>query len=172
MTVRIALASLVIVAAAMTYPWQTDTGRIALGVAAAVVIAVFAWWRGQFVTTWLARRFAVWRRNHSQARPRPDDVVTALIRVDDPAGTGLSLPLLAGYLERYGVRCRHVRVTSHDRGGSRTTWVGVTIAAIDNLVALQARSPRLPLASTLMPLAQAGADDDVIQVPLEAVGYE
>lgn len=28
------------------------------------------------------------------------------------------------------------------------------------------------LASTLMPLVQAGADDDVIQVPLEAVGYE
>ena len=71
MTVRIALALLFIVPAAMAYPWESDIDWWVLGVAIAVVIVVFAWWRGLFVTTMIGRRLAVWRRNHpSRSRRR------------------------------------------------------------------------------------------------------
>ena len=63
MTARITLALMVIVPAVMTYPWHTTTHKWVLGTAVGVLVIVFAWWRGLFVTTMLARRFAVWLRN-------------------------------------------------------------------------------------------------------------
>lgn len=148
MTIRIALALLVIVAAVMTYPWQTVPDRWVLGVAIAVVIIVFAWWRGLFATTMLARRLSVFRRNHSSPPKRTVSRVQVLLEVEDPRGVGLSLPLVAGYVERFGVKCDNVRVTSRDQVGERTTWIGLTLEAKDNLAALQARSPELPLYDT------------------------
>ena len=148
MTLRIALALFAIVAAAMAYPWQSNTDYWILGVAIAVVVIVFAWWRGLFLTTMIGRRLAVWRRNHSKPKVRPSDRTTVLLRVDDPAGVGLPLPLVAGYTERFGIRCDKVRVTSVDVGGARTTWIGLTLSARDNLAALQARSADLPLTET------------------------
>ncbi|KUH94955.1 type VII secretion protein EccE [Mycobacterium sp. IS-1556] len=148
MTVRIALASLAVVLAAMAYPWESTTDWWILGIAAAVVVVVFAWWRGQFVTTMIGRRVAVWRRNHSKPKAQRPDQATVVLRVDGPAGVDVSLPLLAGYVERFGVRSEKVRVTNLDQDGVRTTWISLTLDAKANLVALQARSPELPLHDT------------------------
>lgn len=149
MTIRIALALLVIVPAAMAYPWQSNTDWWLLGVATAVVVVVFAWWRGQFVTTMIARRLAVFRRNHSKLKAQDPNRATVVVRVEDPAGVGLSLPLVAGYVERFGVRSEKVRITSRTQGGMHTTWVSLTVDAAANLAALQARSPQLPLRDTV-----------------------
>jgi type VII secretion protein EccE len=147
MTIRIALVLLVIAAAALAYPWQTNTDWWVLGIAAGVLIVVLAWWRGQFLTTTLARRFAV-LRNRAKPAPQDPNQATVVVRVEDPAGVGLALPVVAGYVERFGVRSEKVRVTSRVLGGVRTTWISVTIDATSNLVALQARSPELPLRET------------------------
>lgn len=148
MTVRIALAALAVVLAAMAYPWESTTDWWILGIGAAVVVTVFAWWRGQFVTTMVARRLAVWRRNHSEPDMEDPNQVTVVLRVDDPAGIGVPLPLVAGYVERFGVRSEKVRVTTHHHDGVETTWISLTVDARSNLAALQARSAELPLADT------------------------
>jgi type VII secretion protein EccE len=147
-TIRIALALLFIVPAAMAYPWQSDIDWWLLGIAIGVTLVVFAWWRGLFVTNMIGRRLAVWRRNHSKPKSAASDGVTVVLRVDDPADVGLSLPLVAGYVERFGVRCEKVRVTNLDDGGARTTWIGLTLSATENLAALGARSAELPLRDT------------------------
>jgi type VII secretion protein EccE len=144
-TFRIALALLVIVPAAMAYPWQSETDRWLLGVAAGVLIVVFAWWRGQFVTTIIGRWLAMFRRNRSKPTAPDPNRVTAVLRVEDSSGVGVPLPLLAGYVERFGIRCEKVRVTSRSVGATRTTWISLTLDAVTNLAALQARSPDLPL---------------------------
>ncbi|KUI35997.1 type VII secretion protein EccE [Mycobacterium sp. IS-1590] len=148
MTVRIALASLAVVLAAMAYPWETNTDWWIFGIAVAVVVIVFAWWRGQFVTNMIGRRLAVFRRNHSKPKPQSAKQVTVVLRVDDPSGFGVPLPLVAGYVERFGVRSEKVRVTNRDVDGVATTWITLTLDAETNLAALQARSPELPLRET------------------------
>lgn len=168
MTIRLALALLAVVAAAMAYPWASITERWVLGVAVAVVVVVFAWWRGLFLTTRVARRFGVWRRNHSKPKPQPSNEATVLLRIDDPNGVGLSLPLVAGYVERFGVRCQKVRVTSRDQAGVRTTWISMTLNAADNLTALLARSPELPLLATTEVVGRRLADH-LRETGLEAV---
>ena len=158
MTVRMMIALLFIVPAAMAYPWETTGRRWILAAAIAVVVVLFAWWRGLFVTDIVGRMVAVWRRNHSTPRPVASNEATVLLRVDDPAGVGLSLPLVAGYVERFGVRCQKVRVTSRDQAGARTTWISMTIDAAENLAALQARSPELPLLATTEVVGRRLAD--------------
>lgn len=158
MTIRLALTLLAIVAAAMAYPFDSTTDRWVLGVAVAVVVAVFARWGGLFLTTRLARHIAVWRRNHSTPKLQPSNEATVLLRIDDPNAVGLSLPLVAGYVERFGVRCQKVRVTSRDQAGVRTTWISLTLNAADNLTALMARSPELPLLATTEVLGRRLAD--------------
>jgi type VII secretion protein EccE len=147
-TIRIALALLAIVLAAMAYPWQSTPDRWVVGIAVIVVLAAFAWWRGMFVTTMIGRLLAMARRRGAQPAAGRADRMTVLVKVEDPAGVGLSLALIAGYVDRFGVRCASVRVTSRDQVGTRTTWIGMTLAATDNLAALQARSPELPLYDT------------------------
>ncbi|OBB70734.1 type VII secretion protein EccE [Mycobacterium sp. 852014-52144_SCH5372336] len=148
MTVRIALASLAVVLAAMAYPWETTTDWWIFGIAVAVVVVVFAWWRGQFVTNMIGRRLAVFRRNHSKPKPQSPKQATVVLRVDDPSGFGVPLPLVAAYVERFGVRGEKVRITNRDSDGVRSTWISLTLDAESNLVALQARSPELPLRET------------------------
>ena len=148
MTIRIALALLFIVPAAMAYPWDSDIDWWILGVAIGVTLVVFAWWRGLFLTNMIGRRWAVWRRNHSKPKSTVSHDVTFVLQVDDPAGLGLSLPLVAGYVERFGVRCTKVRVTNRNEGDVRTTWISMTLSAADNLAALRARSAELPLVQT------------------------
>lgn len=148
MTVRIALASLAVVLAAMAYPWESTTDWWIFGIAVAVVIVVFAWWRGQFLTNMIGRRLAVFQRNHSKPKGQNPNQVTVVLRVYDPSKIGVPLPLVAGYVERFGVRSEKVRVTNRDRDGVRTTWISLTLDATANLVALQARSPEMPLHET------------------------
>lgn len=163
MTARTTLALLFVTAAALAYPWRTSTDRWMLGAAAVTVIIGFAWWRGLFVTDMARRRIAMWRRNRrggsqSQRTDDPVDRDTALLRIDGPVADELPLGVLAGYVDRYGVHADTVRVTVRDVAGERTTWVGLTIAAGENLAALRARSARLPLRETAQVAARRLAD--------------
>ncbi|MUL82091.1 MULTISPECIES: type VII secretion protein EccE [unclassified Mycolicibacterium] len=148
MTARLALASLFIVAAVLARPWQTNTERWVLGVSVAAVVLLLAWWGGLFLTTRVARRIGMWWRNIGKNKPaeQPADSETVVLRVDpaDPA----QLPVVVSYLDRYGIRCDKVRVTHRDAGGTRRSWISLTVAATDNLDALRARSSRIPLRDT------------------------
>lgn len=147
MTARLALASLFIVAAVLARPWQSNTERWVLGVSVAAVVLLLAWWGGLFLTTRIARHLAVWRRNLSKKQPeQPVETETVVLRVD-PAHPA-QLPAVVSYLDRYGIRCDKVRVTHRDAGGSRRSWISLTVAARDNLDALRARSSRIPLRDT------------------------
>lgn len=157
-TGRIVLVLLAIVPAAMAYPWQSPRERWVLGIAVAVVIVLLAWWRGLFATTMLRRRVAVLRRNRGWGRGRrsaTDVRATALLRItaSDTDPDVLPLPLIARYLDCYGIRADAVRVTSRDTASDtaapqRDTWIGLTLSAADNLAALQARSSKIPLHET------------------------
>jgi type VII secretion protein EccE len=147
------LALLAVIPAAMAYPWQSTLDWWLLGIAIAVVIVVFAWWRGTFLTTLVARRIALLRRRddprHQVQHSGTDAHTTAVLRVlsehsDDEA----LLATLSGYLDRYGVRCESVRITHRDVPAGRTTWIGLTVSAASNLAALQARSENIPLRET------------------------
>jgi type VII secretion protein EccE len=80
------------------------------------------------------------------------------LRVDAPNPSGLPVQLIAGYLDRYGIRCDKVRVTNRHVDGQTVTWIGLTVGAVDNLTALQARSPRIPLRDTAEVVARRLAD--------------
>jgi type VII secretion protein EccE len=168
MTVRIALAALAVVLAAMAYPWESTMDWWILGIAGTVVVVVFAWWRGQFTTTMIGRRLAVFRRNHSKPKAQNPNQVTVVLRVTDPAAIGVPLPLVFGYVERFGVRSEKVRVTNRDRNGLRTTWISLTLDAETNLVALQARSADLPLQDTAA-IAGRRLADHLREAGLDAV---
>lgn len=150
MTARIAVALLFVIPAALAYPWESTAHRWLLGAAVVVVIVAFAWWRGLFLTTMVARRLAICRRNHRKPHAAGPSVpyVTVLMRVEASGPADLPLPLIAGYVDRYGLRAHKVRVTSRTADGLRTTWIGLTVGATDNLAALRARSARLPLRET------------------------
>jgi type VII secretion protein EccE len=156
MTARLTLALLAIIPAAMTYPWHTTPQRWILGIAVAVVLLVFAWWRGMFLTTMVVRRVAVWRRNRRGAAKPAADLVTVVLEADEFPYD--ALPLVASYVDRYGIRCDSVRVTERRLDGARRTWVSVTVAAASNLAALQARSTDLPLTDTAEKVARRLAD--------------
>lgn len=159
MTARLALALLFIVPAALAYPYETVTQRWILGVAVAVVILLFAWWSGDFATTKLVRRWAIWRGNHSQGGVvGAGDTATVLLRIDEPVSDELPVALIAGYTDRYGLRCDKVRITSRDLAGARQTWITLTLDAAENLRSLQARSSRIPLHDTADVLGRRLAD--------------
>lgn len=159
MTARLALAALFIVAAALAYPFQTVTAQWVLGVAIAVVIVLFAWWGGEFATTKLARRWALWRGNHGGATHRDNGQrATVVLRIEDPLDDELPVGLIAGYADRYGLRLDKVRITSRDLGGVRSNWISMTLDATQNLSALQARSARIPLHDTVDVIGRRLAD--------------
>lgn len=152
---RTALALLAVAPAAMAYPWQTVRERWVLGVGAAVVLLLFGWWRGLHLTTILRRRLAMSLRGgrHRGAHQSVDHAevdarATVVLRILDGPDTGLPLDLVRGYLDRYGVRCSSLRITSRDSDAGRTSWIGLTMPATVNLIALQARSPSIPLRET------------------------
>ncbi|MDZ4270170.1 MAG: type VII secretion protein EccE, partial [Mycobacterium sp.] len=159
MIIRITLVLLFVIPAVMAYPWQSTADRWLLGVAAAVVVVVFAWWRGLFVTTMVARRIAMLRRrNHTGGSHQSSEFATAVLRVEPRGQTEFPLGLIAGYIDRYGIDFDKVRLTSRDVGGARTTWVGLTLGAADNVSALSARSSRMPLQDTVKVAARRLAD--------------
>ncbi len=167
-TGRITLVLLAVVAAAIAFPWHSVRERWVLGVAFVAVIVLLARWRGLPVTTILHRRLTILRPN--QGTRRADDSVTdvrttALLRVTPPLADAdaLPLPLIASYAERYGLHADAIRVTSRDSTSEvgtreRETWIGVTLSAADNLAALQARSPQIPLQETAEVAARRLAD--------------
>jgi type VII secretion protein EccE len=167
-TGRITLVLLAVVAAALAFPWHSVRERWVVGVAVVAVIALLARWRGLPVTTILHRRLTILRP--SRGSRRADDSVTdvrttALLRVAPPLADADALPLslIAGYAERYGLHADAIRVTSRDSTSEvgtreRETWIGVTLSAADNLAALQARSPQIPLQETAEVAARRLAD--------------
>ncbi|MDM4143205.1 MULTISPECIES: type VII secretion protein EccE [Mycobacterium] len=160
---RITLALLAIVPAVMAYPWRTPRDYWLLGVAAAVVIVLFGWWGGLHFTTIVGRRLAMIARGNAVPSSTSDTAATALIRLGAPGDDNevLPLPLIASYLDRYGIRADKIRITSRDNAADasrRETWIGLTVSAPDNLAALQARSPRIPLHETAQVAARRLAD--------------
>jgi type VII secretion protein EccE len=151
---RITLAALAVVPAVLAYPWQSVRDSWLIGVAAVVVIVLFGWWRGLYFTTILRRRLAmIGRRGGFVPQSGPATKTTALLRIGPPVGDSdvLPLPVVARYLDRYGIRADKVRITSRDNesdASRRETWIGLTVSAADNLTALQARSARIPLHET------------------------
>lgn len=152
MTGRIMLTLLVVIPAAMAYPWQTTLDWWLVGIAVAVAIVVFAWWRGTFVTTLAARRLALLRHTdeprHQVQHSGTDAYTTVVLQVHSRHDDNLMLATLAGYLDRYGIRSESVRVTHRDTPSGCATWVGLTFSAATNLTALQARSKSIPLRET------------------------
>jgi len=149
------LVLLAVVPAAMAFPWHAPRERWVLGVAVAAVIVLLARWRGLFVTTALRRRMAMAyrnRRGHPAHGSGIDVRTTALLRITAPQNQPdlLPLPLIARYLDRYGIHAYALRVTSRaaESASERQTWIGLTLSAVDNLAALQARGPRIPLHET------------------------
>ncbi len=167
-TGRITLLLLAAITAAVSFPWHSVRERWVLGVAIAVAIVLLARWRGLPVTTILYRRLAILRPNRGARRTEgsvTDVRTTALLRVTPPLGDAdvLPLPLIAGYAQRYGLSADAIRVTSRDSTSEvgtreRETWIGVTLSAADNLAALQARSPQIPLHETAEVAARRLAD--------------
>jgi type VII secretion protein EccE len=152
----------------MGFPWHSARERWVLGIAIVVAITLLARWRGLPVTTILGRRLAMRRQSRgarSAAESGTDVRTTALLRVTPPvsAPDALPLPLIASYADRYGLRADAVRVTSRDFASDtgarlRETWIGLTLSAADNLAALQARSPQIPLHETAEVAARRLAD--------------
>lgn len=159
---RITLALLAIVPAVMAYPWRSPRDYWLLGIAAAVVIVLFGAWGGLYLTTLARRRLAIIGRRNAFTPEPPATATTVLVRVA-PEGDSdvLPLPLIAGYLDRYGIRADKIRITSRDNASDasrRETWIGLTVSAPENLAALRARSPRIPLQETAQVAARRLAD--------------
>lgn len=151
---RITLAALAVVPAVLAYPWQSTRDYWLLGIAVFAVIVLFGWSRGLYFTTIVGRRLAIiGRRSGFVPRSGPATKTTALVRIGAPVGDSdaLPLPMIAGYLDRYGIRADKIRITSRGNesdASRRETWIGLTISAADNLTALRARSARIPLQET------------------------
>ena len=165
---RIALALLAVVPAAMAYPWHSTRSYWLLGIAAVVVIVLFGWWNGLHFST-IARRWLAMMSRRGRPVPETDceTRATALLRIGPPASdlNVLPLPLIARYLNRYGIRADSIRITNHD-SDVRETWIGLTVSAIDNLKALQGRSSSIPLHETAQVAARRLADH------LREIGWE
>ncbi|MEQ6323670.1 type VII secretion system ESX-3 subunit EccE3 [Mycobacterium canetti] len=166
---RVTLVLLAVVPVALAYPWQSTRDYVLLGVAAAVVIGLFGFWRGLYFTTIARRGLAILRRRRRIAEPATYTRTTVLVWVGPPASDTNVLPLtlIARYLDRYGIRADTIRITSRvTASGDCRTWVGLTVVANDNLAALQARSARIPLQETAQVAARRLADH------LREIGWE
>lgn len=148
---RIATAAIAFVATVMTYPWHLDVERWVFAIVAALLVFLFGQWRGLYLTTILRRRLRLLLRGGAkggmhQAVDQSGGDVLATMTLQIIGGRGyLPLDLIAGYLDRFGIRVQAVRVTSCDVAAGRSTWIGLTMSAAANLLALQARSSNVPL---------------------------
>lgn len=169
---RITLALLAVVPAVMAYPWRTPRDYWVLGIAVAVVILLLGSWGGLHFTTILRRRLAILtRRGGFVPEIGSGTTTTVLLRIGPPAGESdvLPLPLIAGYLDCYGIRADKIRITNRDNASDpsrRKTWIGLTLSAVDNLAALQARSSQIPLHETAQVATRRLADH------LREIGWE
>ncbi len=161
---RITLAALAVAPAVMAYPWHTAAERWVLGVAVGVVFLLLTWWRGRYLSALLWRRLTMLRGRDEPGIAEPihfcatDAKTTAALRIVDDTDDHLPLATISGYLERYGIRCEAVRVTSRDVAAGRTSWIGLTLSASANMAALQARSASVPLRETADVMVRRLAD--------------
>ncbi|MCX2933415.1 type VII secretion protein EccE [Mycobacterium sp. CVI_P3] len=165
-TGRITLGLLIVIPMVMAYPWHAVWHRWALGITAVVVVVLLGWWRGLHLTTILGRRLGLTLRSgrgrdvpQVAERSGTDARTTVVLRVVDCGAREVPFDLLAGYLDRYGVRCESLRVTSRDTVAGRATWIAMTMSARANLSALQARSSAIPLRQTAELAARRLADE-------------
>lgn len=162
-TARITLVLLAIVPALMANPWDTAARRWVLGLGLLAAIVLLGWWQGLHLTTIARRRIALGRSGVSITGPRGVYASAALRIAAGSAGAALPLPLIASYLDRYGLRADSVRITSRLRPADEAavptdTWISLTYSAISNLPALQARSTSIPLQQTVDIAARRLAD--------------
>lgn len=169
---RITLALLAVMPALMAYPWWFTRSYWLLGIVALVVVVLFGWWRGLYLTTILRRRLAMmWRRGRPVSASGSATRTTVLLRLGTPVGGSdvIPLPLITRYLNCYGIRADSIRITSRNNesdGALCETWIGLTVSAAKNLAALQARSSRIPLQETAQVAARRLADH------LREIGWE
>lgn len=159
-------------------PWRPHSSWLLAGAVVLVALSL-ASWHGLHLTTLLRRRAALlWRnirspgreRVASSARQSPNDAqATALLRVcvpdsDDSMMQDSSFPLalIAEHLDSYGLRCSAIRVTAQevrsDGRRIRNIWISLTLDAVENLPALRARSPEIPLTQTARAAGRRLAD--------------
>lgn len=151
---RLTVVLLAVVSAVLAYPWRSTNDRWALGIAVAVGLVALLGWRGRYLTTIVGQRLRVLlHRKPIRATPTDlrvtdtDAVTTVLVRVDN-RDRELPHGLLASYLNRFGLQCDSVRVSTHTTQTGATTWIGLTVSAARNLSALQGRSAHIPLRET------------------------
>ncbi|MDC9008112.1 type VII secretion protein EccE [Mycobacterium marinum] len=158
---RISLAALGVIPAAMSYPWRGSRDQYLAGIAVLLVFALFGFWRGMHFTTILRRRLEMLHRRLSSEPMEAGLHTAALLRIGLPACDRelFPVPLLARYLNRYGLRADAIRITCRaDTTGLQEVWIGITISAEGNLAALRARSPRVPLEQAAAAAARRLAD--------------
>ncbi|SON60017.1 ESX-3 secretion system protein EccE3 [Mycobacterium simulans] len=164
---RTALTLLAVLPAAMACPWRSAREQCVLGAAVVVAVMLFGWWRGLHLTTIVRRRLVMIRRRPMVRRHRGcfletgiDAKTTVLLCIRGLADDNiLPLPLIASYLNRYGLRADKIRITNRciATGVSRT-WIALTVSAADNLAALLARSSAIPLEHAAQVAARRLAD--------------
>lgn len=168
-TLRLTLVATLVAGSALAFYRQDPAVRPVAIAAAALALLLIVWWRGTFVTDILGRAVKMLTRRLTGrgpaevpeiARAGVDARTSVVLEVDTPeSGEKLPVDLLARYLDRYGISCSSIRVTDLAVDGHRgKTWVTLTLSAADNLTALQARSPRIPLRDTAKNLARRLAD--------------
>ncbi|WP_328350298.1 type VII secretion protein EccE [Mycobacterium sp. NBC_00419] len=152
--VRLTVVVLAVMSATFAYPWRSATDRWVLAGAAGLALMVLMWWRGRFVTTILGHRARIALQRRAIRMPSAADTVTeldalttVLLRVDGSNGHPPT-DMLAGYLDRYGLHCDSIRITTRLAGADRRMWIGLRFSAAENLAALRARSARMPLHDT------------------------
>ncbi|WP_078292124.1 type VII secretion protein EccE [Mycobacterium sp. D16R24] len=155
-TLRLTLVATLVAAGAFALYRRDPADRWIAITAAVLVLVLLVWWRGTFLTDILGRFTKMLTRRFSRRSPSStaqvvaagvDARTTVALEVKAPvSGEEIPVGLLAGYLDRYGMRCSSIRVTTADVVGAKgKTWVSLTLSAAGNLAALQARSPRIPL---------------------------
>ncbi|ALR11663.1 type VII secretion protein EccE [Mycobacteroides saopaulense] len=168
-TLRLTLVATLIAMGAFALYRRDPADRWIAITAGVLALVLLVWWRGTFLTDLLGRFTKLLARRISGRTPAADtaQVVTAGVDARSTVALELTSPesgeevpigLIAGYLDRYGVRCSSIRVTTADVGAESKTWVSLTLGAAANLTALQARSPRIPLRETADTVARRLAD--------------
>lgn len=160
---RISLTLLAVVPAALAFPWRSPTDHALLAIGIAVFVLLLGSWNGLHVTTIVGRRCALVRGRRTAVSSGDsgavDATATAVLRINSAIASSFPLPLLVDYLDRYGIRADAIRITNRiSASGVSQTWIGITISAAANLVALTARSADLPLNETTQVAARRLAD--------------
>lgn len=168
-TLRLTLIATLVAAGAFALYRRDPADRWIAITAGVLALVLLVWWRGTFLTDILGRFTKLLVRRVSGRSPVDTAQVVAagvdarstvvLELTSRPEGADVPVGLLAGYLDRYGVRCSSIRVTTAVVDGAVSkTWVSLTLSAAENLAALQARSPRIPLRETADTVARRLSD--------------